>query len=193
MYLFLVFNFKKIVFYLKEHAMRFSPKEPIYFKKIISLVVVLTIGISLSACNKNDDNLASNQVRDSKTDEVNQGSTDEKNQVISADLKTKTEKTFSDAGKTLKTATDSAEVSARIVANKVIEKMDDAAISAAVSVELIKDTEIGVFTINVDTKDGVVTLKGSVHTQAVRDRSAMIARSFSGVQSVDNRLTVKSN
>ena len=74
--------------------MRFLPKEPIYFKKIISLVVVLTIGISLSACNKNDDNLASNQVRDSKTNEVNQGSTDEKNQVISAELKTKTEKIF---------------------------------------------------------------------------------------------------
>ena len=173
--------------------MRFSPKELIYFKKIISLIVVLTIGISLSACNKNDDNLASNQVRDSKTNEVNQDSTDEKNQLTSTDLKTKTEKTFSDAGKTLKTATDNAEVSARAVANKAIEKMDDAAISAAVSLELIKDKEIGVFAINVDTKDGVVTLKGSVHTQTVRDRSATIARSFNGVQSVDNRLTVKSN
>jgi len=38
--------------------------------------------------------------------------------------------------------------------------MDDAAVSAAISVELIKDPEISVFMINVDTKDGVFTLKG---------------------------------
>jgi len=71
--------------------------------------------------------------------------------------------------------------------------MDDAATSASISLELTRHAEIRVLVINFDTKDGVFASKGSIFTQKVRDQSGTIAKSINSVQSVVNRLTVKSN
>lgn len=162
------------------------------------IFAVTSLGISMalvSGCNKPDDHQTTGQKLDSAIGKTEQAAADARRQgeQSGADVKAKTEETFAKAGEALKSATANAESSAKLVANKAINKIDDMAITTAISAELLKDAEIKLFRINVDTKDGAVMLKGSVPTETVRERAAAIAKTFSGVQSVDNQLVVKAN
>lgn len=65
--------------------------------------------------------------------------------------------------------------------------MSDAAITSAVKTKFLADTHVSGLKIDVDTKDGVVTLTGNVPA-AERDRAVTIARETSGVKSVMNHL-----
>jgi hyperosmotically inducible protein len=78
-------------------------------------------------------------------------------------------------------------------AGKMGEKVDDAAITTELKTKLIADTQVAARTINVDTKDGVVTLKGTVKSAEERDKAIQIARDTRGVQRVDDQLTVKTS
>jgi osmotically-inducible protein OsmY len=162
------------------------------------ILAVTSIGIAmalLSGCNKSDDSQTPGQKLDSAIGKTEQAAAEARLQgeQSGADLKAKTEAGFAKAGEALKNATENAESSAKVVANKAINKIDDMAITAAISAELLKDAEIKIFKINVDTKGGAVVLKGSVPTDAVREKAAAIAKTFNGVQSVDNQLVVKAN
>ena len=149
--------------------------------------------MALTGCNKPDDTPTVGQKLDAAIDKTEKAAAEAQLQgeQSGADMKAKTEAAFAKAGDALKNATENAEVSAKSAASKVINKVDDMAITAAISAELSKDAEIKLFRINVDTKDGLVVLKGTVPTVAVRERAAAVAKTFSGVQSVDNQLTVK--
>ena len=70
--------------------------------------------------------------------------------------------------------------------------MDDAAISTKVRAAIVAERDLSVFKIDVDTKQGVVMLTGTVDSEAQRTRAEDVARSVQGVQSVDNQLTVAS-
>jgi osmotically-inducible protein OsmY len=48
-------------------------------------------------------------------------------------------------------------------------------------------------TINVDVENGVVTLSGTVATQAQKTKAEQVAKGVEGVKSVKNKLTVKAN
>jgi hypothetical protein len=48
-------------------------------------------------------------------------------------------------------------------------------------------------TINVDVENGVLTLSGTVATQAQKTKAAQVAKGVEGVKSVKNNLTVKPN
>jgi hyperosmotically inducible periplasmic protein len=65
--------------------------------------------------------------------------------------------------------------------------MSDAAITSAVKTKFLADTRVSGLKIDVDTKDGVVTLTGTVPA-AERDHALALARETSGVRSVVNRL-----
>jgi hyperosmotically inducible periplasmic protein len=67
----------------------------------------------------------------------------------------------------------------------------DAAITADVKARLIAEPGIRSLSINVDTNNGNVTLKGDVKTAAQRSTAGSIARKVEGVTSVRNDLTVK--
>lgn len=162
------------------------------------ILAVTSIGIAmalLSGCNKPEDSQTPGQKLDSAIGKTERAAADARLQgeQSGADLKAKTEAGFAKAGETLKNATENAESSAKVVASKAINKIDDMAITAAISAELLKDAEIKLFKINVDTKDGAVVLKGNVPTDAVRERAAAMAKTFNGVQSVDNQLVIKAN
>ena len=167
---------------------------PVYKKHALA-IATLGIAMTLSACNKPDDMQSPGQKLDSAIGMTEKAAAEARLQgeQSSADVKAKTEAAFAKAGDALKSATKDAESSAKVVANKAIDKMDDMAITTAISAELLKDPEIKLFRINVDTKDGAVVLKGTVPTQPVSERAAAIAKTFSGVQSVDNQLIVKVN
>jgi hyperosmotically inducible protein len=70
-------------------------------------------------------------------------------------------------------------------------KIADAEITTAVKTKLLGVKDVIANDINVDTNEGVVTLKGSVPTEAQKTRAAEIARKTAGVKSVVNELTVK--
>ena len=73
------------------------------------------------------------------------------------------------------------------------DAIGDAAITAKVKTALIADPDVKALRIDVDTKDGVVTLNGTADQSANADKAVAIAKRIDGVKSVENRLTVKSS
>lgn len=69
--------------------------------------------------------------------------------------------------------------------------LGDTAITASIKTDFLKDPDLSVLKIDVDTKDGVVTLNGLADNEAARGRAERIAGSIKGVREVRNYLTVK--
>jgi hyperosmotically inducible protein len=75
---------------------------------------------------------------------------------------------------------------------KAAAAIDDTAITTKVKTAVLAEPGLKTLKIDVDTKNGVVTLAGSVDTAALKERATEIAQGVSGVKSVENNLTVKS-
>lgn len=75
-------------------------------------------------------------------------------------------------------------------AEKTGEFITDAAITTAVKTKLLADSKTPGLKIDVDTKDGVVTLNGTVPTKAVVDKAVADARGTKGVKRVVNNLKI---
>jgi len=112
-----------------------------------------------------------------------------------------TEKKADELGERAEATADRAEIKAGEVAGDVKasaneataqmgEFIDDAAITAAVSARLAGDPDLSAIKIDVDTRDGKVTLSGPAPTEAARARAAELAISVKGVQGIDNQLVV---
>jgi len=67
----------------------------------------------------------------------------------------------------------------------------DAAITTSIKADYLKDPDLSVFKIDVDTKDGVVTLNGVTENAAAKSRAEKLAGAIKGVKEVRNHLTVK--
>lgn len=67
---------------------------------------------------------------------------------------------------------------------------DDATITARVKTVLLNDKEINATKIDVNTSGGVVTMSGSVKSQAEVDRAVQLTRSVEGVKDVKPNLRV---
>lgn len=76
---------------------------------------------------------------------------------------------------------------------KVGEVIEDGVITTKVKTALLADPDVKGLPIDVDTKNGVVTLKGTADKAANMDRAMRIARDTGGVKSVDNQLVVKTS
>lgn len=76
-------------------------------------------------------------------------------------------------------------------AEKTGEYMNDAAITAQVKANILRDPLLKVFQINVTTTNGVVTLNGVVDSQQSIDRAMETARSVKDMKSVENGLVIK--
>ena len=70
------------------------------------------------------------------------------------------------------------------------ETIDDASITAGVKSELLADKRTEGFDINVDTRNGNVTLRGGADTLADKLAATELARKVKGVRSVDNDIVV---
>jgi len=69
--------------------------------------------------------------------------------------------------------------------------MGDAAITASIKTDFLKDPDLSVLKIDVDTKGGVVTLQGLAADDAARTRAERIAQGVKGVTQVHNLLVTK--
>jgi hyperosmotically inducible periplasmic protein len=68
--------------------------------------------------------------------------------------------------------------------------MGDAGITTTVKTKFLGDTGVAGLQIDVDTRDGVVTLTGTVPTAAEKRRAVELAKATDGVKSVVDRLKV---
>ena len=82
-------------------------------------------------------------------------------------------------------------------ASAVLDKAGEVALDSAVTVRiksaLLADPAIKSLKIDVETKDGVVALSGTVPSAANAERAVTVAKGVDGVKSVVNRLTVKAS
>ena len=92
-----------------------------------------------------------------------------------------------------KSAANEMKADAKDAANKAGNAIEDGTITAKVKTALLADPEVKGLAIDVDAKDGVVTLKGTADKEAARDRAVAIAKDTSGVKSVENQLVVKAS
>jgi Predicted periplasmic or secreted lipoprotein len=95
-------------------------------------------------------------------------------------------------GQKMDRATDKMAATTENAANKTATAIDDTAITTKVKSAMVADPTLKALQINVDTKNGVVTLAGAVDSQAMKDKATEVTQAVSGVKSVDNNLTVKS-
>jgi hyperosmotically inducible protein len=70
------------------------------------------------------------------------------------------------------------------------QRVDDAALVAEIEGRIAADPDLNPFNIDVDANQGVVSLSGTVTSEASRAKAAEIARGVSGVVRVENQLKV---
>jgi hyperosmotically inducible protein len=75
-------------------------------------------------------------------------------------------------------------------ASRTGEVVGDAAITSAVKTKFLADPNVAGLKIDVDTTDGVVTLKGNVQSATEKTRAIELARETTGVKSVTDQLKV---
>ncbi len=75
--------------------------------------------------------------------------------------------------------------------DKAVVATDDAAITAKVKAAILAEPGLKSLQINVDTKDGTVTLSGMVDNADLRERAKQLTSSTAGVKGVVDQLNVK--
>lgn len=90
-----------------------------------------------------------------------------------------------------RTAVMGAASGAKSAASDAGAHADDGQITAKVKNGLSADKDLSALRIDVDTKDGIVTLTGNAPTEAARQRATDIARHVADVKEVRNQLVVK--
>ncbi len=76
-------------------------------------------------------------------------------------------------------------------ANQAEHALENGALTAKIKAKMALDDSVKALDINVDTADGVVTLTGTVHSEAERTRAVQLARETAGVTSVTDRLMLR--
>lgn len=76
-------------------------------------------------------------------------------------------------------------------ADKTGSMLGDAAITAKVKTALLADPDVKGLKVDVDTKDNVVTLSGTLDNRTFVDKAESIAKGIDGVKSVNNKLAAK--
>jgi osmotically-inducible protein OsmY len=76
-------------------------------------------------------------------------------------------------------------------AGKVGDAMGESALTAKIKSKMALDDTINASAIDVDTNGSVVTLSGSVRSQAERDQAVRLARETAGVTAVNDRLVIR--
>jgi hyperosmotically inducible protein len=88
-------------------------------------------------------------------------------------------------------ATDRATDKAANATDKAIVAVDDTAITTKVKGAVMAEPGLKTLQIDVDTKNGVVTLTGTVDNPTLKERATQIAQNVDGVRSVVDHLVVK--
>lgn len=75
-------------------------------------------------------------------------------------------------------------------ASQVGQVVADSAITTKIKTQLATDEGLSGSSIGVQTKNGIVTLSGTVNSKALRERAGQIASNTDGVKGVNNEIKV---
>lgn len=171
-----------------------------------ALAAAAALAASLAACQKKDEHATVGQQVDSAIAKAEDAARDAQAKAESLaadarqagqDMKAAAQEAVADAkaaaaqaGEEIRQGAENVKAEVNEAANQVSQAADDTAITASVKADFVKDPDLSALQIDVDTKDGVVTLHGSAPSITAKERAETIARAVSGVKSVDNKLTV---
>jgi hyperosmotically inducible protein len=71
------------------------------------------------------------------------------------------------------------------------QALGEAALTAKIKSKMALDDTVKALSIDVDTKGTVVTLTGTVHSEAERAKALQLARETAGITAVNDRLVIK--
>ena len=148
--------------------------------RIASILAVSALALGLAACGKTEERTVGQRL----------DSAVEKTEQAAADARVKAESAMQNAETKMEQGAANAEATAKDAANTAKGAIDDATITAQVNAGLAKDPDLSALKINVDTVNGKVTLNGPAPSTVARDRAETIAKSVTGVTSVNNQLVV---
>lgn len=94
-------------------------------------------------------------------------------------------------GATIEAKTPGALQSASNVLSRAGDAVTDAAITAKIKSAFFADVDVKGLRIDVDTSDGVVSLKGTLEQRSHADKAVAIARRIDGVKAVNSQIAVK--
>ncbi len=160
----------------------------IHLQRLPLLAAAAALTAGLAACNKTEDQTAGERL-DSAIAQTEDAARDAEAKAAAAAAEAKD--AAARAGEQIKEGTAEMRADASAAADRVASSIDDAAITASVSANLVKDPDLSAIKINVDTADGVVTLNGPAPNQAAKDRAETIAKGVEGVKQVHNNLQVQ--
>jgi len=95
------------------------------------------------------------------------------------------------ASQSVASATDRAANATDRATTKAAAAVDDTAITTKVKAAVMAEPGLKTLDINVDTKNGVVTLAGTVNSPDLKQRAVTLAQQVEGVRSVSDQLVVK--
>ena len=173
-------------------------------KAFFPTAIAVSLGLALAACERETPRSA--ERTGAAVGQTIDNALDKTQQKLS-EAGQKTEQKLEEAGKQISAATDRAVASTREAASDVRNAtiattnevksgetgraINDTAITASVKTDFLKDPDLSVLKIDVDTQDGVVTLNGLAGNEDARIRAGKMASSVKGVREVRNFLTVK--
>lgn len=76
-------------------------------------------------------------------------------------------------------------------ADATMRAIEDGRVTAKIKAKMALDDSVKALNLDVDTKDGVVTVKGTVRSDAERQRALALARETAGVTQVVDQLQVR--
>jgi hyperosmotically inducible protein len=137
-------------------------------------LATLAVAAALTACSRNnDDDMTAGQRLDGAV----------------ADAKRESNETKRDAQQ----AMNDAQMSASRAADTTAQVSTDMAITAKVNAALAVDDKLKATQINVDTREGQVTLTGQAPDAQSRERATTLVSAVDGVKQVNNQLVVNRN
>ena len=146
--------------------------------RIASILAVSALALGLAACGKTEEPTVGQRL----------DSAVEKTEQAAADARVKAESAMQNAETKMEQGAANAEATAKDAANTAKGAIDDATITAQVDAGLAKDPDLSALKINVETVNGKVTLNGPAPSTVARDRAEAIAKSVTGVTSVNYQL-----
>jgi osmotically-inducible protein OsmY len=139
--------------------------------KTLGLCAMLATLLALGGCDSRNDGTTAGQKVDRTIDSAKSAATEAK--------------------QTAKQGLNEAAQVTKEKSDQVAQKVGDVAITAAVSADLAKDPELSALRINVDTRNGHVSLYGSAPNEVAKQRAQTIAMNEKGVTGVDNQLAIE--
>lgn len=133
-----------------------------------TLLLVLALSAGLAACGKKEETQSPGEKLDQAIAEVKQGGQELKQEAEQAGAK--------------------AEAAVKDAASDAQRATLDATITTKVNLALAADDRLKAMAIDVSTKDGQVSLRGTAPDADSRARATVLAQAVQGVRSVDNQL-----